>query len=102
MKNLSRRLALCLLLAAAHFSTSAQSHTEEPLSDRPIDPGQLTRVAFGSYSHWLQPWRGYLETVPAARFLDGLGIVVNVRRDEDAEQILRMCAKSGFKDARGE
>jgi len=72
----------------------------EPISNEPIDPGQLTRVTFGSYSHWLQPWRGYLETMPAAQFLDGLGIGLNTHRGEDPEQILRMCAKNGIKHAR--
>jgi len=99
MKNLFRRSALCLLLL---FSAATRLYAEEPLSDRPIDPGQLTRVAFGSYSHWLQPWRGYLETTPATRFLDGIGIVLNTHRGEDNEQILRMFAKCGFKHVRVE
>jgi len=73
---------------------------EEPISPQPINPEQLTRVAFGSYSHWLQPWRAYLETMPASRFLDGLGIVLNTHRGEDADQILRMCAANGIRHAR--
>ncbi len=73
---------------------------EEPLGNAPIDPGHLTRVSFGSYSHWLQPWRAYLETMPASRFLNGLGIVLNTHRNEDVDQLLRMCTKTGFKHVR--
>jgi hypothetical protein len=67
---------------------------------RPIDPAHLTNVAFGSHSHWLQPWRGYLETMPATQFLDGLGIGLNTHRGEDPMQILRMCAASRARCAR--
>jgi len=87
---------LCLILAAASL------HAAEPISTNPIDPGQLTRVTFGAHSHWLQPWRAYLETMPASRFLDGLGIVLNTNRGEDAAQILRMCARNGIKHVRVE
>ncbi|WP_265592832.1 hypothetical protein [Verrucomicrobium sp. BvORR034] len=66
----------------------------------PIDPGHLTQVVFGSYSHWLQPWRGYLETIPASQFLNGLGIVLNIHRGEDVNQILQMCARHGIKHVR--
>lgn len=66
----------------------------------PIDPGHLTQMAFGSYSHWLQPWRGYLETIPASQFLNGLGIVLNTHRGEDVNQILQMCARHGIKHVR--
>ena len=46
------------------------------------------------------PGAGYLETVPAAQFLDGLGIGLNTHRGEDANQILRMCAKNGIRQVR--
>jgi hypothetical protein len=95
MKPIISHLAFCLVAAAS-------LRAAEPIFNKPIDPKQLTRVSFGSYSHWLQPWRGYLETMPAAHFLDGLGIVLNTHRGEDAGQILRMCAKNGIKHARVE
>jgi hypothetical protein len=38
------------------------------------DPNFLTNMPFGEFSHWLQPWRAYLETVPATRFVNGIGI----------------------------
>lgn len=90
-----------LVLAFAFAASSLISNAEElPLSSKTIDPEQLTRVRFGSYSHWLQPWRGYLETMPASHFLNGLGIVLNTHRGEDADQLLRMCAKNGIKHVR--
>jgi hypothetical protein len=55
---------VCLLIAATSLPAV------EPISNEPIDPAQLTRVAFGSYSHWLQPWRGYFETMPAIVTMD--------------------------------
>jgi len=94
MKTSSLLVAACLLFPGGWL------RAEGPASDKPIDPRQLTRVTFGSYSHWLQPWRGYLETMPAGHFLNGLGIVVNTHRGEDVEQILRMCAKNGIQHGR--
>ena len=89
-----------LLAGLGLWTAFVDVRAQDPISARPIAPEQLTRVAFGSYSHWLQPWRGYLETMPAARFLDGLGIVLNTHRGEDAEQVLRMCASNGIRHAR--
>ncbi len=88
-----------LALLASCLTASAMP-AADPLGNAPIDPGYLTRVSFGSYSHWLQPWRGYLETMPATRFLDGLGIVLNTHGAEDDDQLLRMCARNGFQHVR--
>ena len=96
--NRSCLAGICVIgitIFASHAAPAAG-----PVGDAPIDPRYLTRVSFGSYSHWLQPWRGYLETVPATRFLDGLGVVLNTHRGEDDDQLLRMCARSGFKHVR--
>lgn len=41
--------------------------------ERPVDPKQETALAFGERSHWLQPWRGYLDTPPATRLRDAIG-----------------------------
>lgn len=40
-----------------------------------IDPLIMQHLPFGTHSHYLQPWRSYLDTVPASRFLHGLGVV---------------------------
>jgi hypothetical protein len=66
---------------------------------RPIDPRQQTEVPFGTRSHWFQPWRAYLDTVPATRLRDAIGINFNVEPSE-AEATARMLAENGFRRAR--
>jgi hypothetical protein len=65
----------------------------------PIRPSQQTLLPFGERSHWLQPWRGYLETVPARRLVDGLGMVFNPEPGE-ADLVARELAAAGFHRAR--
>lgn len=65
-----------------------------PCAVEPLHAGQLrgpytdssyfTTVNFGTSSHWLQAWRGYLETVPAHWFLNGVGVVVQSRPNDSA------------------
>ena len=64
------------------------------------NPEHFTSVPFGAHSHWLQPWRAYLETVPATTFLDGIGI--NGLGDNTANQelIAQMLAKNGIRRVR--
>jgi hypothetical protein len=67
----------------------------------PIDPRQQTALAFGATSHWLQPWRAYLDTPPAARLLAAPGIQLNV----PPAQILgvaRVLRRAGFRRVRVE
>ncbi len=68
------------------------------LSD-PIDSKYLTELPFGDRSDWIQPWRAYLDTWPASRLLDSLGINFNVTASE-AEDSARLLQESGFKLAR--
>jgi len=65
----------------------------------PIDPKYLTEVPFGTQSFWLQPWRAYLDTWPASRLAESLGINFNVtsREAQDTAQLLQ---NSAFKLAR--
>ena len=65
----------------------------------PIDPNQQLALPFGYRSHWLQPWRAYLDTVPAARFRAGVGINFNVPI-EAAPATAQLLADSGFRRAR--
>jgi hypothetical protein len=65
----------------------------------PIDPKYLTELPFGYRSFWIQPWRAYLDTWPASRLLDSLGINFNVTSTE-AEGTARLLQDSGFKLAR--
>jgi hypothetical protein len=75
-----------------HFSASGV------LND-PIDPKYLTEAPFGTSSFWIQPWRAYLDTWPASRLVDSLGINFNVTAPE-AEASARLLQESGFKLAR--
>jgi hypothetical protein len=67
----------------------------------PIDPRHLTQVPFGRRSFWLQPWRSYLDTWPANRLRQALGINFNVTPTE-ADGTARLLASSGFRLARVE
>ena len=66
---------------------------------RPIDPRQQTAVGFGQRSHWLQPWRAYLDTPPATRLRDAIGINFDVEPAE-ADATARLLSRSGFARAR--
>jgi len=67
-----------------------------------VNPDYLTRISFGSHSHWAQPWRAYLETVPAGKFINSIGINFDVHIDkgDNPELIAQMLAKHGVKHAR--
>jgi hypothetical protein len=67
----------------------------------PIDRSQQTAMPFGDRSHWLQPWRAYLDTVPAAVLRDAVGINFNVDPGQ-ARATARLLARSGFRRARVE
>jgi hypothetical protein len=69
--------------------------------DSPFDPFQQTALDFGDRSHWLQPWRGYVETLPVSRFLRGAGVNFNVRPSR-ARTTARLLARAGFRRARFE
>ncbi len=65
----------------------------------PIDSRYLTELPFGKSSFWIQPWRAYLDTWPASRLLDALGINFDVNAGE-AQGVAHLLHDSGFKLAR--
>lgn len=67
----------------------------------PTDRRQQTALAFGDRSHWLQPWKAYLDTPPANRLLDapGVNFFVDVAEADATAQLLQA---SGFRRARVE
>jgi hypothetical protein len=65
----------------------------------PIDPRYLTATPFGTSSFWIQPWRAYLDTWPASRLIESLGINFDVHAAE-AEGTAQLLQDSGFKLAR--
>lgn len=86
-------LVLTVTCASSPAGTLATSYT---------NPTHLTSMPFGYHSHWLQPWRAYLETVPATTFLHGIGIQWNVNDAANQELIAKMLAKNGITHARVE
>jgi hypothetical protein len=65
----------------------------------PIDPAELTDVAFCQRSYWLQPWRAYLDTPPASNLSDALGINFNVGTNASSV-VAGVLGASGFRRAR--
>jgi hypothetical protein len=92
-------LAAACALAAAALAAHAARRTDEHVLVDPYRPSQQTDLAFGERSHWLQPWRGYLDTVPARRLGDALGINFNVPPGR-ADRVAKELAAAGFHRAR--
>jgi hypothetical protein len=92
----SRLGASCLLLPSTLLGGPTPA-TATQLTGAYINPAYLT--PWGSGSHWIQPWRAYMETVPASTFVDGTGINFNVD-PQQAENVAEMLAKSGVHHAR--
>jgi len=65
----------------------------------PIDAKYLTETPFGTTSFWIQPWRAYMDTWPASRLLESLGINFNVSAPQ-AQATAQLLQDSGFKLAR--
>ena len=68
-----------------------------------INPEYYTSIPFGYHSHWIQPWRAYLETIPAQKFIDGVGVVFNInlkKTDINPNLIAEMIARHGVTQAR--
>ena len=63
------------------------------------DPPQFTKIEFGKHSHWAQPWRAYLETVPATTFLNGTGMNWNLT-GQNPDLVAQMLARHGVRHAR--
>ena len=85
------------LYARAH-SLLPPASTDGVLED-PIDPRFLTELPFGRSSFWIQPWRAYMDTWPASRLLDAVGINFDVQAPA-AQNVARLLQESGFKLAR--
>jgi hypothetical protein len=98
-RGLALLLALVPLLVAGGPAADARSAGLAATIQDPYRPSQQTLVAFGERSHWLQPWRGYLDTVPSARVAHGLGIVFNPPPSR-ADRVAGEAAAAGIHHAR--
>jgi len=95
MSSAGRVLVAVLGVVAA--TSAPAGELGEMLSGAYVDPEHLTRLEFGKYhSHYLQPWRAWLETVPAAQFLRGVGVCMPPPGKFDDELVCRMLAEHGF------
>jgi hypothetical protein len=92
-------LATSIVATAGPASRSEVGPRPPAVLRDPIDPRQQTSIAFGERSHWLQPWRAYLDTVPADRLLDAVGIDFDVPPAQ-APATARLLARAGFRRAR--
>ena len=99
-RHSASKLALLLAVAgSAPFARAAQTdpvpHVATPYGDRSYQ----TKLPFGSFSHWLQPWRAWQETRPANSLLNGVGINLNVP-PENADAVCKVLSNAGFKHVR--
>ena len=118
MKQRQTGLSL-LLLAAAMLATQALAQgTNEPdaaldaigtwdgttptaaLAGPYEDPLQM-QVPFGRRSFYLSAWRAYMDTWPASRFLECLGVNFQVSAAE-ADAVAQLLAEAGIRSARVE
>lgn len=80
-------------------ATAVQPAPQKPLGAY-TDARYLTGIAFGQQSHWIQPWRAYLETLPAHHFVNGTGIMLNNLGAASPDLVLQMLAKNGIRHGR--
>jgi hypothetical protein len=91
-------LAVALALAGTGVAAGASPAAPAPVTvTEYADAGQA--LNWGTRSHWKQPWRSYLETVPATVLRDALGVNFNVPAGL-ARPTARLLAASGFRRAR--
>jgi hypothetical protein len=93
--------AVLLAVVAANLigESSAPPSRSAAIVSRPIHPSHQLRLPWGTYSHWIQPWRGYLDTPPASVVRRALGIQFNVE-PEEADAAARLLKASGIRRAR--
>lgn len=76
------------------------SYGSEGVGSGYIDPEHLVRLPFGSHSHYLQPWRAWMETRSAASFLAHIGVVSHAGKYSAA--VSRHLAENGVTTTRFE
>jgi len=92
-------IAACLATVLVLLLSSGSGHA----AGAPVTVTDYTSpeqaLAWGYRSHWKQPWRSYLDTVPAVRLLDAIGINFNVKAAW-AGSTARLLGENGFRRAR--
>jgi hypothetical protein len=112
LSNQHRAPAIAGLLLTV-FLVSATCVPSAPRSSTgayPVDPyisrqNQIDALPQPQNSVYVQPWRGYLETVPATRFLAGIGIDYDLDDLPDGandDAAIKALAEAGFRSLRVE
>lgn len=94
------KLAACLSIGIALQGSVLTSPSRAQNLSAYTDPYQLYYVPFGYRSHWLQPWRAYLETMPASRLVNGIGVQINPSSAANPDLVVQMLAKHGIRHVR--
>lgn len=67
----------------------------------PYEDSRQAEITFGQRSYYLSPWRAYMDTWPAARFLECLGVGFNCGREpRAAAPLAQALAECGIRSAR--
>lgn len=66
----------------------------------PINKEFLRETYFGTRSFWIQPWRSYMETLPASALTNAVGVNFNPSTFRLYQPLARLMHESGFKLAR--
>lgn len=90
-------LLACVIALLGTFGTTSAPADEPTTITNYVDPHEW--LPQRGKSHWAQPWRTYLDTVPATTMLNAVGINFNVP-PQWAESTARLLESSGFKRAR--
>jgi hypothetical protein len=93
-------LMLMLLLSCWVSPTTNSAQAPFPSQNIYTDSAYLTTLSFGNYSHWLQPWRAYLETQPATTLINGTGVNLFLDQGENPDLVVQMLAKYGIHNIR--
>src|SRR4051812_41068201 len=94
-----RQLAAAVLTAIAALAPAAPAAADVVKGSitNYTDPAQA--LQWGARSHWAQPWRSYMDTVPATTLQNAIGVNFNVTPAQ-APATARLLAASGFRRAR--
>jgi hypothetical protein len=92
-------IVLLLAVLALGWASQAARAAEPVTVTDYTDPAEA--LAWGQQSHWKQPWRSYLDTMPGSALRNGVGINFNVQ-PKQAASTARLLAEDGFHRARVE
>src|ERR1700712_4720157 len=90
-------LSVLIVIALCCVATACGAGSEPTTITNYTSKSQ--ELEFGYRSQWKQPWRSYMETVPATTFLQAIGVNFNVPSGS-AAPTAKLLGESGFKRAR--